>query len=391
MARILVTYGWCRTAYVAVKALASDGHEVYTCSHLTPSMSGISRFTKGSAKTPDHTRSAEEFTKAVGALAEKWRIDLILPGHEDALILRKHSEFLPKSVCLACPCLKQLEVGLDKLETTVRAEVAGVPVPKTLKAEPDKIEKACASIGYPVMIKLAHSNSAKGIFPALTEPELLELMQSGRLSQTDASDLYVQKFHRGPVVGSCFLSESGKIRFEFQEKYRRTKNEGMGTSVYREPYTSPQLSEWVRRLVKELDWTGIGHFDFIRDEVTGEYVLLEMNPRPWGAINLALVNGFDFISAWVDVCMGTKNIERHFNPFASPKNSLWLVGECIRMVELMKKRKIRQSFRVPFEILGSVGRTSYDDFIWNDPLPLFAESICYAKGFLFSGGNTNPG
>ena len=36
--RVLVTYGWCRTAYAAVKALAARGHEVFTCDSNSPAI-----------------------------------------------------------------------------------------------------------------------------------------------------------------------------------------------------------------------------------------------------------------------------------------------------------------------------------------------------------------
>ncbi|MCC5849016.1 MAG: hypothetical protein JJU29_13095 [Verrucomicrobia bacterium] len=59
-------------------------------------------------------------------------------------------------------------------------------------------------------------------------------------------------------------------------------------------------------------------------------------------------------------------------------------------MELLKKKKLRKGFGVPMEVLGSFGKTAFDDCTWHDPRPLLAETLCYAKGFVGSGGNTNP-
>ena len=129
--RILVTYGWCRTAYVAVKSLARRGHEVYTCSSRRPSMSAWSRWTKSSAHVADPFVKPAEFTRDIARLIDTWSIDVVLPGHEDALILRQNDRLLPDRAVLACPDFEALGRGFDKAAFTLAALEAGVPVPQT--------------------------------------------------------------------------------------------------------------------------------------------------------------------------------------------------------------------------------------------------------------------
>jgi hypothetical protein len=71
--------------------------------------------------------------------------------------------------------------------------------------------------------------------------------------------------------------------------------------------------------------------------------------------------------------------------------SMWILGEGIRMAYILSTRQPVLSLGTVFTILKSLRHTRFDDWLWHDPLPLLAESLCYAKGFLRSNKNFNPG
>src|SRR5207248_2540488 len=52
-----------------------------------------------------------------------------------------------------------------------------------------------------------------------------------------------------------------------------------------------------RRVLGELRWTGLASADFIR-RPDGSYVLLEVNPRPWGSLAAARAAGVDLLTAF---------------------------------------------------------------------------------------------
>lgn len=392
MARVLVTYGWCRTAYVAVKSLARSNHVVFSSSHLTPSMSGWSRFCAGSAKTADAAKNPKQFVADLCCLIQEWDIEVLMPCHEDALAVREFQHCLPNKVIVACPALEQLRVGVDKLSITRVAESINVPVPMTSAPKKRDISLAAEKIGYPLVIKLSRSNSAKGVYAMRSKAELHEFLRQRRGEEALEEEFYLQRFHKGAIVGICFFAREGEVEKCFSEKYIRAKDGKFGTSVFRIPYYSRLLEEYARRLVRALGWTGIGHFDFIELEDVDDFVLLEMNPRPWGAINLAYVNGYDFLSALVAHSLGEMELHPYFQNSCGSENrrGLWIVGETIRFVSLLTQKNIGAAARFPFEILSSLRNTKYDDFVISDPLPLAAEFLCYGKGFVCSGGSVNP-
>lgn len=395
MSRILVTYGWCRTAYVAVQSLASREHDVYVCSHLQPSMAAWSRFCTASARVADHVQAPEAFIQDVISLVQRWKIDAILPCHEDSLTLRRHEQTLPGGVVLACPSLLLLEQGVDKATVTRLAVEEDIRVPTTqFPADLEEAELHAHEIGFPLVVKLRQSNSAKGVTVVDNLEALHDTLSKPPFLSVAADDVgfpILQAYIPGDVVGACFLAVAGQVVAFFGERYLRVKSKGMGTSTFREPFSSEALRHQVERLVSRLRWEGIGHFDFIENPATGEFSLLEMNPRLWGALNLARVNGLEFPAASVALALGETDFETFFPPMPQPpKRSLWLLGEGIRCLDLMASRQWREVCGVPREVLGSLRATRCDDWHWKDPLPFLAEVLCYAKGYVRSGGNVNP-
>jgi len=392
--RVLVTYGWCRTAYLAVRSLSRGGYRVYTCSGHAPSMSGWSRFSRGSAAVADPFAAPEEFSKDVGRLVQRWSIDVVLPGHEDALALRQFEHHLPEGVQIACPLREQLERAVDKAEVTRAALAASVPVPASrFPASVDEAVADAESIGFPIVAKLRRSNSGKGVAAAGSTDDLVGIL-TGRFASFCSSPIrfpILQELLPGQVVGACFLAEKGRVVAVFAERYVRCKDGRFGTSVFREPLRWPRLDEHVAAMVAQLSWTGIGHFDFIEDAGRDEAFLLEMNPRLWGAVNLAYVNGFDFPAALVAQTRGEGNLGRFFaSDYGRELRSIWLVGEMIGAVNRWQAGERLGPARTAWDLARVLPRSRFDDFVWHDPLALVAEGCCYTKLFIRSGGDTNP-
>ena len=397
MARVLVTYGWCRTSYVVARSLVKHGHTVYACSSLRPAMTAWSRVSRGGAVVRDAFSEPEAFSRDVAALVRRWRIDVVFPGHEDAIALRQHEGLLPESVVLACPSLQSLVHAVDKGLMTQAALSAAVDVPTT--AFPEHADEAVAAadhIGYPVALKLRRSNGGKGIIVAHDADEV-DAAFSGPwagIGDRPGHVAIIQRFVRGAVVGGCFMARDGTPIALYGERYLRTKDGAFGTSTYRAPEPSGALLDVTARLVGAVGWSGIGHIDFIEELDTGRLLFLELNPRPWGAIHLAVTNGFHFPAAAVAHALGEVDLEHFFPPDRDHghRRSLWLVGEGIRFVHhaLQRGRGSAPEER-PTQRRGIDWRsTRLDGFAWDDPTVFVAECLCYLAAFARAGGDVNP-
>jgi len=391
---VLVTYGWCRTAYVVTRSLLDAGHRVYVASERSPSMAGWARGVAGRRSTRSPLLDAAGFVEDIRRAVAEWEIDLVFPGHEDALPLLRQRAVFPDDLIFACPALADLELGVDKGRFLEAAMAAGASLPRT--EFPRSIARALElgeQISYPVVVKLRRSNSGKGVAVAQTSEELESILAvrfSGPARRPDDFPL-LQSFVPGVVVGAGFLAHDGVPLGIFCERYLRAKEGGFGTSVFREPLESAALKEEVARLISGLKWTGLGHFDFIEDRSTGDFFLLEMNPRPWGAISMARANGFDFPAAMVTLLTeGPEAARDRLKQTNRSRRGLWLVGEGIAAVHQLKTGRPAAALGGLGRALASIPGSKVDDATWTDPVPLIAESICYFRGFVSAGGQVNP-
>jgi carbamoyl-phosphate synthase large subunit len=136
----------------------------------------------------------------------------------------------------------------------------------------DRLVQAAAQIGYPLMLKGQYYEAYK----IYSQPQLIDRFHD--IVFRWGAPVVVQRYIEGPefdvvavgdgkggVAGSCsirktILSEKGK---------------GFGGITINDP----RLEELAFSLVKELKWFGPIELEFIQEEITGDYFLLEINPR----------------------------------------------------------------------------------------------------------------
>src|SRR5262245_29068911 len=85
--RVLVTYGWCRTAYAICASLARAGFRVSACGDSALCMTRISRYVDTFDRVPNPFESPREYAAAVGRIVRKRAVDLVVPAHEDFVAL----------------------------------------------------------------------------------------------------------------------------------------------------------------------------------------------------------------------------------------------------------------------------------------------------------------
>jgi biotin carboxylase len=386
--RVLVTYGWCRTAYAVCERLARSGFRVSACGDSALSMTRVSRYVETFDRVPDPFGSPGLYAHAIAEVIRRRNISLVIPAHEDFVPLQEFRHVLPPGVIVAGPPIDEGREVLDKWNLFRRARLAGVPTPATLApASVEEADDALASVSLPAVLKPRRGNGAKGIVivrdAVRGAAAYRNLVQQFQL---DAGNLpLIQEYLDGVQMGCCFIAIDGEVKARFVERYVRCKQAGFGTSVLREPAASPEIENLTARLARELRWTGIGHLDFILGP-DGEPYLLELNPRFWGALNLAIQNGFDFPAALASLALTGAVDLRCFVP-RQPVNSLWIAGELMACLDDVQNRRWAEALRTPLRLLRC---RRYDDFRLTDPLPLFMELSYYLAGFVRGGGDANP-
>ncbi|MBC7294603.1 MAG: hypothetical protein H5T84_11010, partial [Thermoleophilia bacterium] len=169
---VLVTYGWCRTAYAVARSLSAAGHNVFVCGSSRLAMTRASRYVEGSDLVPDPFSHPAEFAQAVSQVVRQRRIDVVVPVHEDALPIQTHRSLLPPTTIVAAPSEQVLRRALDKGFMSHLAEAAGLRAPETQQpATMAEAERYLQSVQPPVVIKTRRGNSGKGVVIAKTQEE----------------------------------------------------------------------------------------------------------------------------------------------------------------------------------------------------------------------------
>ena len=94
--------------------------------------------------------------------------------------------------------------------------------------------------------------------------------------------------------GFFAMYDHGEPVATFQHRQRRGYSYAGGPSAFRESIDIPELSDAGLALLDELDWHGPAMVEFLRNEETGEFKLMEINPRFWSSLPFTVQAGADF-------------------------------------------------------------------------------------------------
>jgi biotin carboxylase len=171
-----------------------------------------------------------------------------------------------------------------------------VPVPSTLFPDgPDdeELRRAGRSLGYPLVIKPRHSSGSRGIRVVRSEAELLRSYPETHSSYPNP--ILQQYIEPGPRYDVCLLMDGqGDVKAEFAQKELRHFPLDRGPSTLQESVLAPRLVEQAKALLRSLPWHGVAELEFMVDPRDGVPKLMEINPRFWNSVQLAVFAGVDF-------------------------------------------------------------------------------------------------
>jgi predicted ATP-grasp superfamily ATP-dependent carboligase len=181
----------------------------------------------------------------------------------------------------------------------------------------------------------------------------------------------------GGVFGlSALFDEASSVKAAFVHKKLRMYPVQGGPSTLAEGVEHPQIMELGLSLLKSLNWVGVGMVEFKVDPRDGIPKLMEVNPRFWGSLQLAIVSGVDF--PFLILKMARKECFDPVLRYAVGKRFRWLLlGDILHFLKHPQRFDLHPSFFNFFD-----PNTSYDIFSKDDPLPLLG-SVATFLTFLY--------
>lgn len=249
---------------------------------------------------PDPSRGLDAYGDALLSLARRDDVSAVVPVREaDVYVLASRRDEFADHVRPLWPPLETLRRVQDRVELFDAAETAGVGTPETTTLDEwDEWDR-------PVIVKPRFTLHAAEYHDDFAESH-----------RHDNSTEYVERGERPSVA--AFRDEMGHVPLvqeyvpdsdeyaffalydegdpvaTFQHRQRRGYKYSGGPSSFRQSVDIPALESAGRRLLGELDWHGLAMVEFLRDPDTGEFKLMEINPRFWTSLPFTIQAGVDF-------------------------------------------------------------------------------------------------
>jgi predicted ATP-grasp superfamily ATP-dependent carboligase len=380
--RVLLSYAWCRSSYIALRSLSHLGLKVVVADTSPVGMAQWSRLRCGVGKYSPPLTNPEAFVEDVVTLLERTGAHFLLPGHDETEILSRYRDRLPQDVILPVAQYEKIALANNKARMADLACNLDLPVPRVLHwSSFSELNDCLQHIDFPLVVKLRRGNSAKGVYYPENKETVLPLVQNLVEQYSLSQDRYpiVQERVAGDGWGVSCLYWQGERLATFTHRRMREKTSTGGTSTLRVSLRNPQLEAMAHRLLDEMEWHGLAMVEFKYNSETKQGWFIEVNPRLWGSIHLAVVSGVDFPALLYQAATeGPEYVRNHIRDQREGIIARWYLGDTILAAgELFKLHPLKA-----LRLLMPGGADTYDDWHWDDPGAFFGQVAYYLSTFL---------
>lgn len=308
---VLLTDANERATLAAARSLTRAGYRVLVTAAARHSLAAASHGVRGVRIAAQALVEPLAYAEAVGRVAAAHNVRIILPVTDASVeAILEHRSALPAQAVVPGPDLETYLAASDKLTLLTRARAAGFAVPETVVVRsPHDPDARLGDAFFPAVVKPHRSviriGSGKlrvGVTAARNRQELRATLAA---LPAAAFPVLLQRRVVGPGESLFLLRWDGRTVAAFAHRRLREKPPWGGVSVYRESIpVDPELLHAGEILLSELGWRGLAMVECKRDAVTGRHVIMEVNGRLWGSLQLAIDAGVDFPALLVRSALG---------------------------------------------------------------------------------------
>jgi peptidoglycan/xylan/chitin deacetylase (PgdA/CDA1 family)/predicted ATP-grasp superfamily ATP-dependent carboligase len=369
--RVLVTEATERGPLAACRSLKDAGYTVTAVSETRLAAGLWSRSCHERLLLPDAKAEPEAFVAALEELLGRREYDVLVPGAEASLLaISENGQGLEKLVRLGLPAHEIVVRSLDKVLLLSEAAAAGMaPPPSVVCATPDEASQAADELGYPAVLKPRRSilrerggTHQQGVVLATTPHEVKAAVAMLSLP------LIVQRFESGVERLSCAgVLIGGELLGLAVARFERTWPPNAGAASFAETVRPREdLVTATVDLLQALGWEGVFELEALAYP-DGRLAAMDLNPRLFGWLALAVRAGADLPAIWCDVLLERKRAPVVARPGVPYR---WEDAEVFNLLRLVRAGRLAPALR----LMLPRRRVVHAHFQWRDPVPLFARS-----------------
>jgi D-aspartate ligase len=297
------------------RALGKAGISVYVVD-VGNCVARYSKYCDKFIKCPDfHTNDFADF---LIELAENEDVNnwILLPSNDHAVYtISKHKTVLEKHYKFTIQDLSLIKKIYNKSTLLQIAQSCCVPIPETNYLI-DKNQEV--SLKFPVITKgkeglTFYKKTGKKAFLANNKKELSSQMKLIS-SKIDIEDTFTQELipfdGSNKTISFTAFCDSGEINSYWMGAKIREHPIQFGTATLTKSVHIQDCLEFSRKLLKKLDYTGVCEVEYLCDPRDKKYKLIEINPRTWLWVGLAIACGVNYP---VYIYNFLNKIETHFS------------------------------------------------------------------------------
>jgi predicted ATP-grasp superfamily ATP-dependent carboligase len=288
----------------AVRGLHAGGYEVLLALSREGASAARSRCAAGVVRVPAPEDGVKEHARAVAAVAARGEARLVLPGTEGSLrALTGHEALFTPGTVVATAPREALDRATNKLALGALARVAGLRAPETIALPPGGELPAGAS--FPAVLKPLRSRADAGgrLWGAVVRRVADAGALRALLAREGDGPWLLQPLIEGTLAAVCGVAWRGELVCAVHQRSPRIWPPGVGISSYATTVApDPERERGVAALLAALRWSGVFGVQFL--ECGDQAYVIDLNPRIYGSLSLALAAGLNLPAIWADLALG---------------------------------------------------------------------------------------
>ncbi|MFZ0386159.1 MAG: hypothetical protein WAL22_10870, partial [Solirubrobacteraceae bacterium] len=305
--RILITEGENRSVLAAARGLASAGYQVAATAPSRRAAAFLSHAVAERTTLPDPLPDPAAFMSGLDRMVSTDRFDMLMPGTDMSLLdVSRNRVQLAPHVRLGLPSHDAVERALDKRELIAAAARHGLTSPRTtLCASTAEAIEAAAVMGYPLMVKPPCSVIEAGSPRIRCSATMVSDDEQMEAATRRLRVVLVQERLGGHPVSFAGVFADGRLLAEAVSRYHRTWPPDAGSVCYSQTIDGvPELRRRVIGLLEDLGWQGMFELELLEDHHRADWQAIDLNPRPYGSLAVAIEAGANIPAVWCDHVLG---------------------------------------------------------------------------------------
>ena len=329
--------------------------------------------------------SGKAYIDSLLEIVKSYKIDIILPiGEYETKMVAGNIDII-RDAGAEVPVASERDIILatDKLKLTNHCSDYDINYPNTVLLKGDQIEKS-EGLTFPVIVKQRSGTGQRGL-RIINNKKLFQDFLYESVIDHETDPFIIQEFipgydHENMYSVGLIFNRGTLVSLVPLKKIRAQKFTG-GTCTASYAVNDPELIAFAERIGGSFpDWHGIMDIEIKKDPRTDRYMLIEINPRPWGCMYGAMAAGVDFPRIWLDIANNRK-VEKHPG-FSTENYAAFFARDSLLLFELLveilfgkQKRQalsVLRTFKFPYFVRRNnrlYSKTS--DFVISDIRPLF--------------------